>query len=39
MSKDIIELHKGKINIYSQEGIFTEVVIQLPIIINPLLTS
>jgi signal transduction histidine kinase len=39
MSKDIIELHKGKINIYSQEGIFTEITIQLPTIINPILTS
>jgi hypothetical protein len=39
MSKDIIELHKGKISIYSQEGIFTEVTIQLPTIINPILLS
>jgi signal transduction histidine kinase len=39
MSKDIIELHKGKISIYSQEGVFTEVTIQLPTIINPILLS
>lgn len=39
MSKDIVELHKGKINIYSQEGTFTEVVIQLPAILNPPLPS
>lgn len=30
MSKDIIEMHKGKIEIYSKEGEFTEVVIVLP---------
>ncbi len=30
MSKDIIELHKGKISINSKEGEFTEVVIVLP---------
>ena len=39
MSKDIIELHKGKISIYSEEGIFTEVTIQLPTFINPILLS
>lgn len=39
MSKDIVELHKGKIHIHSQEGVFTEVIIQLPTIINPLLLS
>ncbi|RDB08037.1 tetratricopeptide repeat protein [Runella aurantiaca] len=32
MSKDIIEIHKGKINITSKEGEFTEVVIVLPIV-------
>jgi two-component system NtrC family sensor kinase len=34
MSKDIVQMHKGNINIYSKEGIYTEVVIALPIIIE-----
>lgn len=30
MTKDIIELHKGKIELTSKEGEFTEVIITLP---------
>ena len=34
MARDIIETHKGKIEIHSQEGEFTEIMMTLPTIAN-----